>query len=194
MTGSDGNVWFTELGGNKVGQITPDGVLTEFAVPTAASQPFGLATGPGGFWFTEAAGNKVGRLHVVFDDTAPAVTVSSPLDGALVLRGSALVADYACVDEDGGSGVASCAGTVADGAALDTATLGTHVLGVTGSDNAGNTASASAGYMVVAGMSGKLAPLPAVTSVKAGSSVPVGLELGTKGGKGSVARGRPRRR
>jgi uncharacterized protein (DUF1501 family) len=33
---------------------------------------------------------------------------------------------------------------------MDTATLGTHVLTVTGTDNAGNTASASAGYMVVA--------------------------------------------
>jgi virginiamycin B lyase len=186
VTGSDGNVWFTELGGNAVGQITPDGVLTEFAVPTAASQPFGIATGPGGFWFTESAVDKVGRLEVVLDDTPPVVTVSSPLDGALVLQGSALVADYACADEDGGSGLASCDGSVPDGAPLDTAALGTHVLSVAASDNAGNTASASAGYMVVAGMSGKLAPLPAVTSVKAGSAVPVGVDLGTKGGRGST--------
>src|SRR5260370_40489576 len=29
-TGPDGNVWFTEIAGNKIGKITPAGVITEF--------------------------------------------------------------------------------------------------------------------------------------------------------------------
>src|SRR5450759_50929 len=30
-------LWFTELNGNKIGRITPRGVITEFAVPTPGS-------------------------------------------------------------------------------------------------------------------------------------------------------------
>ena len=46
-----------------------------------------------------------------------------PADGAQVPRGAAVAVDFSCADE-GGSGLASCEGSVADGAALDTATLG----------------------------------------------------------------------
>jgi virginiamycin B lyase len=191
VAGPDGALWFTELGGNTLGQVTPDGTITEFPLPTPASQPFGIATGPGGLWFTEMAGNRVGRLHVVTDDTAPAVTISSPFDGALVTVGTPLVADYGCADEEGGSGLARCEGDVAAGAPLDTSTLGTHTLSVEAEDEAGNVASDEAGYMVVAGVSGKLAPMPAVTTVKAGSTVPVGLDLGVNTGKKVMAAGSP---
>jgi len=36
-TGPDGNLWFTEEHGNRIGRITPSGLITEFAVPTASS-------------------------------------------------------------------------------------------------------------------------------------------------------------
>ena len=29
-TGPDGNLWFTEYGGDKIGRITPSGTITEF--------------------------------------------------------------------------------------------------------------------------------------------------------------------
>jgi streptogramin lyase len=191
VAGADGNLWFTELGGNQIGQITPDGTITEFPVATAASQPFGIADGPGGLWFTEMAGNKVGRLHVVFDDTPPVVTISSPVDGALVTVGAPLQADYACADEEGGSGLVSCEGDVADDAMLDTSTLGTHTLTVMAEDAAGNGSSADAGYMVVSGLTGKLGPVPTTAVVKAGTAVPVGLDLGVHAGKGVMAPGSP---
>jgi streptogramin lyase len=191
VTGPDGNLWFTELGANKVGQITPDGVVTEFPVPTAASQPFAIANGPGGLWFTEMAANKIGRLHVILDDTPPTVHVSSPIDGAVVTAGTSLEAGYACADEDGGSGLLSCEGGVPNGASLDTSTLGTHTLTVEAVDAAGNVGWGEAGYMVVAGLSGRLSPMPAVTGVKAGSTVAVGLDLGVKAGKQVMAAGSP---
>ena len=191
VAGSDGNLWFTELGGNQIGQIAPDGTITEFPIPTAASQPFALTNGPGGLWFTEMAANKVGRLHLVLDDTPPTVRVSSPVDGAVVTTGSSLTADYACTDEEGGSGLLSCTGDAADGAALDTATPGAHTLTVEAVDAAGNVGWGEAGYLVVAGISGKLSPMPAVTGVKAGSTVAVGLDLGVKAGKNVVASGSP---
>ena len=61
--GPDGNVWFTENVGGKIGRITPAGVITEFPVPT---QPPGLqfiTTGPdGNLWFTEGSSGKIGRI------------------------------------------------------------------------------------------------------------------------------------
>src|SRR5204862_254936 len=51
-TGPDGNLWFTEARGNKIGRITTDGVITEFHVPTPGSFPVGIAAGPdGNLWF-----------------------------------------------------------------------------------------------------------------------------------------------
>ena len=39
--GPDGNVWFTESIGNKIGRITPAGVITEFTIPTRPPTPSG---------------------------------------------------------------------------------------------------------------------------------------------------------
>ncbi len=61
--GPDGNLWFTESLGNKIGRITTAGVITEFTIPTANSHPLGIAAGPdGALWFTENATNKIGRI------------------------------------------------------------------------------------------------------------------------------------
>src|SRR5438093_1231840 len=61
--GPDGNVWFTESLGNKIGRITPAGVITEFPVPTSDSHPDGITAGPdGNVWFTEITGMKIGRI------------------------------------------------------------------------------------------------------------------------------------
>src|SRR2546423_650193 len=61
--GPDGNLWFVETQGNKVGRITTFGAITEFNVPTANSRPVGITAGPdGNLWFTESAGNRIGRI------------------------------------------------------------------------------------------------------------------------------------
>ena len=61
--GPDGNLWFTEFTGNKVGKITPAGAITEFPIPTASSFPYGITAGPdGNLWFVEDGGNKIGRI------------------------------------------------------------------------------------------------------------------------------------
>jgi virginiamycin B lyase len=54
----DGNLWFTELDGNKIAKITTAGVVTEFPVPTANASPSVITAGPdGNLWFTEGVGN-----------------------------------------------------------------------------------------------------------------------------------------
>jgi streptogramin lyase len=67
--GPDGNLWFTEPGGNRVGRITPAGVVTEVSAGitpgsfTPESFSAGIAAGPdGNLWFTEPGGNRVGRI------------------------------------------------------------------------------------------------------------------------------------
>ena len=52
--GGDGNVWFTEHDARKIGMITTDGVVKEFAIPSGNS-PGRIAAGmDGNLWFTES--------------------------------------------------------------------------------------------------------------------------------------------
>ena len=68
------------------------------------------------------------------DLEGPTITVAAPLEGR---RHAELpqIADFGCADSD--SGVESCVGTVADGAAIDTSTIGYHMFKVTAKDKAG---------------------------------------------------------
>jgi poly(3-hydroxybutyrate) depolymerase len=61
--GSDGSVWFTEFAANKIGRISPAGVMTQFTVPTAKSGPYQITAGAdGAMWFTEYNTTKIGRV------------------------------------------------------------------------------------------------------------------------------------
>jgi len=59
-----GNVWFTEIDGGKIGRITPQGAIREYAVPgTGPTGPAGMAIGKGGVvWFTEVYADGVGSF------------------------------------------------------------------------------------------------------------------------------------
>jgi streptogramin lyase len=61
--GSDGNLWFTEFYGSRIGKITPAGTVTEYATPTPSSNPDGIAAGPdGNLWFTEPFADQIGKI------------------------------------------------------------------------------------------------------------------------------------
>ncbi len=79
--GPDGNIWFTESAGNKIGRITTTGSFTEFTIPTTVSQPRDITAGPdGNIWFTELAGNKIGRITTTgsFIESTIPTALSSP--------------------------------------------------------------------------------------------------------------------
>jgi virginiamycin B lyase len=61
--GPDGNLWFTEQAGDRIGRITPHGVVTEFSAGiTPFSSLSGITLGPdNNLWFTEGAG-RIGRI------------------------------------------------------------------------------------------------------------------------------------
>jgi streptogramin lyase len=64
-TGPDGNLWFTESNGNKIGEINPvTHVVSEFAVPMAGSYPYMITAGPdGNLWFTEYYVSTIGEFN-----------------------------------------------------------------------------------------------------------------------------------
>jgi hypothetical protein len=113
------------------------------------------------------AGNQTTVSHTVtvVDETKPEVTLTTPANGAVYARGQHVAAGYSCADEANGSGLASCTGDVADGADIDTSTLGEHTFTVQATDRAGNTGSKSATYTVV----DRTAPDIAVTTPSSGA-------------------------
>src|SRR5688572_30172734 len=61
-SGPDGALWFTELGGDRIGRITLGGTVNEFVVPGAGSEPNGIVAGPdGALWFTQFGSDQIGR-------------------------------------------------------------------------------------------------------------------------------------
>lgn len=66
--GADGALWFTESAVSRIGRITTSGLINQYTVPTASSQPNGIVACPttvcgihGGVWFAETAANKIAR-------------------------------------------------------------------------------------------------------------------------------------
>ena len=96
-TGSDGNLWFADYTGNRIGRISTSGLVTEFPVPTPNGVPYGIASGPdGNIWFTEANGNKIGRITpagVVTEFTIP-TAASQPVGIASGSDGNLWFAEY----------------------------------------------------------------------------------------------------
>jgi len=76
---------------------------------------------------------------------APSITVTSPAVGQGFKVGAVANAAFTCADN---VAVDSCTGTVADGSALDTSSLGNKVLKVTAVDSAGNITTKDVAYMV----------------------------------------------
>ena len=64
----DGNVWYVANGSSRVGfQGITSGVAGETSIPTANSQPFGIATAPdNNLYYTESATDKIGRIANLF--------------------------------------------------------------------------------------------------------------------------------
>ena len=99
---------------------------------------------------TDNSANKspAQTVTVRLDKRAPAATVTSPAEGAVYQPGAALNASFSCSDPAGGSGLATCAGDVANGAPIDTRTPGKKTFKVTATDTAGNRTVRTVNYSV----------------------------------------------
>ena len=146
----------------------------------------------------DAAGNcatagPVGPFRI--DRRGPAISLTAPASNASYTVGQAVTAAFPCTD--GGSGVQSCQGTLANGAPIPTDTPGTFTFTVDAADQVGNTASSSVTYTVTArtfAFEGFFWPVqnpPVVNRVKAGSAIPVRFGLGGNRGLNIFAVGSP---
>ena len=82
----------------------------------------------------------------------PTATITTPANGATYTQGQVIDASYACADAGNGpglkAGTAGCSGTVPDGSAINTATLGVQTFKVTATSTDGQTATQTVHYTV----------------------------------------------
>jgi virginiamycin B lyase len=61
--GPDGNMWFTELNGNKIGRATTAGTITEFTGLTPSAAPVLITVGADhNLWFTEESASNIAKI------------------------------------------------------------------------------------------------------------------------------------
>ena len=85
---ADGNFWSTLSDSSEVVRVTPQGMVTAFATPTA-SNPAGITSGPdGNIWFTEGATGKIAFItpagaitEVRFSSSDTAAGITAGPDG-----------------------------------------------------------------------------------------------------------------
>ena len=83
---------------------------------------------------------------ISIDPTPPLATISTPASGVTYPLGSSVLANFGC--SDALSGIKTCTGTVANGAAINTATKGNKNFSVTAVDLAGNSTKSTVTYTV----------------------------------------------
>ncbi len=127
------------LTGSGVSRCSPNVVLSAEGSGQSAS---GICT--------DVAGNNSAPASVTginIDKSLPSVTIMTPPGGASYVSGAAVLASFGCGDVL--SGVSSCVGTVANGAAIDTTGTRSKTFTVTAIDKAGNMASGSTTYLII---------------------------------------------
>jgi hypothetical protein len=85
-------------------------------------------------------------ITYVFGFPAPAISVTSPTDGAHYARDAHVTVAYTCAVS--GATITACSGSVPNGATLDTHTLGAHSFTVTATSSEGVTATRTGTYTV----------------------------------------------
>ena len=161
-------------------------VTTNFS--GASSSAYGLAIEPDGKVVAAgvaapSSGNAVFALARYTGVGLPGnatINVVSPADGGAYRLDKRLTAKFKCTDKS--SGVVSCAGTVANGAPVDTSTIGSHSFTVTATDLAGNTTVTTVHYTVVYTWNGFFSPIGneadvSLNLVHAGDLVKIGFGL-----------------
>ncbi|MFA6097443.1 MAG: PxKF domain-containing protein [Candidatus Paceibacterota bacterium] len=115
--------------------------------------------------------------EIKIDKTAPRITISSPLSGRVYVLGQSVMADW--LAEDDLSGVASSFGSVPDGSAINTSSVGAKTFAETSEDNAGNVLTRTINYYVHYSFSGVLDPMRQDGSSvsKLGSAVPIKFQI-----------------
>jgi Tol biopolymer transport system component len=146
-----GNVPVTvRLGGQPA--IAADNILVDLGGGAGFQAYTGPVTVTGDGSHTVTARAPDGRevsLTVLIDTGPPQIVIGSPAQGAQIVQGQPLTADYQCLDAGAGVDPSGCVGTVANGAAINTSTVGAKTFTVNAQDRLGKTATRTVTYTVV---------------------------------------------
>ena len=88
------------------------------------------------------------EVQLTYTLVPPSIAIASPAGGATYQQGQSVTASYSCTPPEGTT-VKTCAGPVANGAALDTGTPGPHTFTVEAEDVDGGKATKEVGYTVI---------------------------------------------
>src|SRR4051812_42489023 len=145
------------------------------------------------------ATDKVGHVETAklfafkVDAVKPKVNVTTPADGASYPLDKVVKAAFKCTDNE--SGMDTCVGSVANGANLNTSTVGDHTFTVTGTDLAGNQTVVTRHYQVVYTWNGFFSPITdtgdGLNLVHAGDLIKLGFGLNGDRGLNVFAPGSP---
>ena len=138
-----GFVWSDET---ENGQLTAaDGSARNgFSDTVAASGNLVVAGAP-----ARTIGQNLGQGAVYLFGVPPTITIATPARGATFTQGQPVLASYVCAAPSAAT-LTSCAGPVAAGARIDTATPGPHVFTVRTVDSDGATSTQTTSYTVTA--------------------------------------------
>ncbi len=116
----------------------------------------GSGGGGGGFSFVPLGGSlelasasAAPEILLTYTLVPPTISIVSPANGATYTQGQVVNASFSCTPPEGTT-VEFCVGSVANGTAIDTSTLGSHTFEVEGEDKDGAEAEKSVSYTVVA--------------------------------------------
>jgi len=174
-SGSCAGTFYKVLAG--MNQACPSNTAANEGLWNAYSIPFTLTGSDGDytvcFYGKDSAGNREDPKHQnhYLDNTGPMITITTPAATAYVL-GQVVNANYGCVDA--GSGLSTCDGAVANGATINTATLGSKNFTVNSTDRLGNASSKTVSDSVVYKV---CALFDQTKSHNAGSTVAIRIQL-----------------
>ncbi|MEO6044673.1 MAG: IPT/TIG domain-containing protein [Tepidiformaceae bacterium] len=83
---------------------------------------------------------------IMVDRKPPVITITTPVNNGTYIINQPVAANFGCTD--GGSGVDTCVGTVANGSNINTSSVGTKTFTVNASDNVGNASTLTVTYYV----------------------------------------------
>jgi hypothetical protein len=111
-----------------------------------------------------------GAIHVL--GPPPTITIGTPADGATFTQGELIGASFSCTAPVGAT-ITTCAGPIANGAAIDTSAPGPHTFTVNTLDTDGVAATRTVSYTVMAarGSAGPTSHPPSITAVRQSSPV-----------------------
>jgi hypothetical protein len=124
------------------------------------------------------------------DKKAPSISILTPITAGTYTLNQAIASSYSC--SDGGSGIATCDGPVANGANFDTSRVSSNSFTVSATDKAANTASVTNIYTVQYSQTSGRSVLPPLQQVsdpagltkayKIGSTLPIKFQLADNNG------------